>query len=262
MKYYVVADIHGYFTLFKKSLTEAGFFEETEPCKLVVCGDLLDRGNEARELVEFMLERMNEGRLIYVRGNHEDLFIQCLQQIAGGGAYDIANGMSHHYINRTWHSMLQLSEMTFREACSCPNELIRRIRRSDFYTKLLPSCVDYYETPRYIFTHGWIPCYTKGLRSFLQYEYNEEWRNAGFEEWSAARWFNGMEVACRFHITEPNKTIVCGHKSASYGHARINHSCTEWGEDAIFSPFRAEGILAIDASTANSEIVNCVVIED
>ena len=67
MKYYVVADPHGYYTYLHTALMEAGFFRETEPYKLVVCGDLLDRGEEARKMVEFMEALMAEDELIYIR---------------------------------------------------------------------------------------------------------------------------------------------------------------------------------------------------
>ena len=54
MRYYVTADVHGYFTEFKEALTEAGFFEDAEPHKLIICGDLFDRGSEALQLQEFL----------------------------------------------------------------------------------------------------------------------------------------------------------------------------------------------------------------
>ena len=38
--------------------------------------------------------------------------------------------------------------------------------------------------------------------------------------------------------------------------------CSEYGEDADFSPYYEKGIIAIDASTANSGKVNCIVIKD
>ena len=71
MKYYVVSDIHGYYSYLIKALEDAGFFDETEPCMLIVCGDLLDRGSEAKELIEFMVQLLEEGKLIYILGNHE-----------------------------------------------------------------------------------------------------------------------------------------------------------------------------------------------
>ena len=50
MRYYVVADVHGFYLELQAALTEKGFYEDKEPHKLVVCGDLLDRGDEALEL--------------------------------------------------------------------------------------------------------------------------------------------------------------------------------------------------------------------
>lgn len=262
MKYYGVSDVHGYYTQLKRALKDAGFFDEKGSCVLIVCGDLLDRGLEARQLIEFMIQLLEEDRLIYILGNHEELLVQCLQEIARGGVHEIASGMSPHYFNKTWDSLLQISEMSEIEAYNNPNELVRRVMRSPFYKKLLSICVDYHETHNYIFTHGWIPCFTEDFRPHVKYKYNPDWRNADVQDWRMARWLNGMEIACKHHITEPNKTIVCGHWHTSYGHSCINRSCSEWGSDANFSPFSADGILAIDASTPNSMKVNCVVIED
>lgn len=262
MKYYIVSDIHGYYTHLKNALAEVGFFEENKPCKLVVCGDLLDRGAEVIPLIEFMLQLAEQDKLIYVLGNHEELLVQCLQYIAAGGVYDVASGMSYHYRNKTWDTILQISGMNESEACNNSDELIRRVMCSPFYDTLLPSCVDYYETSHYIFTHGYIPCFKEGEIPNVKYSYNPEWRNADISEWHDARWFNGMDIACNHRVTEPNKTIVCGHWHVSYGHSQIEHSGSEWGENANFSPFRAEGILAIDACTTRSARVNCIVIED
>ena len=44
MRYYAVADVHGYYTQLIDALKDKGFFEDEEPRKLVVCGDLFDRG--------------------------------------------------------------------------------------------------------------------------------------------------------------------------------------------------------------------------
>ena len=64
------------------------------------------------------------------------------------------------------------------------------------------------------------------------------------------------------NVIEDGKTIVCGHWHASYGHSKIHRKCTEFGPDAIFAPFNDKGIMALDACTAHSGFVNCVVIED
>ena len=79
MRYYVVSDIHGFYTELYKALAEKGFFTDTEPHKLIVCGDLLDRGKEAVKVQSFISDLMERDEVILIRGNHEDLTL-CLIQ--------------------------------------------------------------------------------------------------------------------------------------------------------------------------------------
>ena len=58
MRYYVVADIHGFYNELVEALNEAGYFNDVTPHKLVVCGDLFDRGKQAKELQSFILDLM------------------------------------------------------------------------------------------------------------------------------------------------------------------------------------------------------------
>ena len=78
MRYYVVADVHGFYSELQAALTEKGFYEDKEPHKLVVCGDLLDRGDEALKLQEFILELLKKDEVILIKGNHEDLFLDLI----------------------------------------------------------------------------------------------------------------------------------------------------------------------------------------
>jgi hypothetical protein len=74
-----------------------------------------------------------------------------------------------------------------------------------------------------------------------------------------ARWTNGMEAArtCR-----EEKTILCGHWHASYGHAKYEHKGSEFGPDADHTPYYGSGIIAMDACTALSGKVNVLLLED
>ena len=69
MKYYVTSDIHGFYSELSQSLSEAGFFTDEEPHKLIVLGDLFDRGQEARFLQQFILELMEKDEVILIRGH-------------------------------------------------------------------------------------------------------------------------------------------------------------------------------------------------
>ena len=63
-------------------------------------------------------------------------------------------------------------------------------------------------------------------------------------------------------VYEDDKTIICGHWHTSYEHSRYEGKGSEFGEDADFSPYMAPGIIALDACTAYSGIVNCIIIDD
>lgn len=248
MKYYVTADIHGYYTLFRQALAASGFFEDAAPHKLVVLGDLFDRGAEARQLQEFILELLEKEQVILIKGNHEDLF----EALVGE---DRGQPLNHHVHNGTYDTALQLTGYDSAMAGIRRYDFVDAGKRTPFYTKIIPSMLDFYETDHYVFVHGWISCiYEHG-----KYSYYSDWRNAGADGWENARWSNGMEAA---QTCMEEKTILCGHWHASYGHAKYEKKGTEFGPDADFSPYYGPGIIALDACTAFSGRINVIVLED
>jgi len=254
VKYYVVSDVHGYLAELKIALQEQGFFDDTEPHKLIVCGDMMDRGQEANAMQEFMYELLKKDELIFIRGNHEDLMVDMLDNF-DKYQRSIGYGYSHHVSNGTFDTALQLSHMEKYDVFQKKEEFLFKVRDSIFYKYLLPVSVDYFETEEHIFVHGWIPCKN-------EYDYDPDWRNAHKVDWEEARWFNGMKYAELYDVVERGKRIVCGHFHTSYGHSVLMKRCSEWGDDADFSPFYGKNILAIDACTAYTGRVNCVVIEE
>ena len=80
-KYFVVSDVHSFFSLLMQKLEEQGF-DITNPChKIILCGDGYDRGKEAKQMQDFLVSMMQQNRLIYVCGNHEDLLIDMVQEL-------------------------------------------------------------------------------------------------------------------------------------------------------------------------------------
>jgi serine/threonine protein phosphatase 1 len=72
-KYFIVSDLHSFYTPLKNALKRKKFDINNPNHILVVAGDLFDRGNETIKLYEF-LKSIPEDRLILIRGNHEDLY--------------------------------------------------------------------------------------------------------------------------------------------------------------------------------------------
>ena len=54
-KYFVISDIHGFYSSMKKSLFKAGFRKTNSNHVLIICGDLFDRGKESKKIFDFYL---------------------------------------------------------------------------------------------------------------------------------------------------------------------------------------------------------------
>ena len=235
---------------FKKAIDKAGFDPKDENHILVICGDLFDRGRQPIELIRYL--NCEVPRKILIRGNHEDLFEDMCRR---------GEPWMHDYSNGTCQTVFDLTGV---------NEPISFERRASIaltkVTPLLNQMVDYYETEHYIFVHGWIPCWDRGASRYVMenaFIYNSEWRGLSTRDWKQARWRNGIDCA-KHGVIEPNKTIICGHWHCSYGHWLDNPDkySSSIGEDSNFDPYYADGIIAIDACTAYSGKVNCIVIDD
>ncbi len=247
MKYFIVADIHGFYSEFIAAVTQSGFNPSNPNHKLIICGDLMDRGSEAKQLEAYIYDLLRKHKVIFVRGNHEDLMLKLIDELPTLYGYICS---SHpHVTNGTVSTLCQLTGMTAKEVMFNPYLAIETMHKTPFVNEIIPKSVDYFETPHYVFVHGWIPLDV------------DNWRNASKKEWEQARWYNGMNAA-HCGVTLPDKTIVCGHWHTSYGHSYYEHNGSEFGDDADFSPYKAKGIIALDACTAYSHKVNCLVVED
>ncbi len=257
MRYYVTSDIHCYFTLFREALADCGFFEDKAPHKLIICGDLFDRGREALELQNFIVDLMEKDEVILIKGNHEDLMMEPISEWKSEVYFQPFN-----VTNGTTETVLQLTKSSLDDLDYRSDLVYEKLLETPYIKKILPAMRDYFETDHYIFTHGWIPCFSERGSYGKKYgSYNKNWRNSDSKAWAEARWINGMEAAYS-GIIEENKTIVCGHWHSSFGHSRYENDGEEFGESANFNPYYGKGIIAIDACTAYSGQVNCIVLED
>lgn len=238
MKYFVSSDIHGYFDEWQKALKEKGFEENNPEHKIIVCGDLFDRGRQPKQIIDFVLS--HKDKFILIRGNHEDLMQDMIDR--NKNTYgDLCNGTAQTIVDLCpkW----QVSEFD-----------LKKIAKKTGLQEVLDMCVDYYETSKYIFVHGWIPIIE------YCYLYDESWRNASKQRWQKARWISPVEMY-RYGIYEPNKTIVCGHWHCSaLWHEQNPDKYDEFGKRANFNPFITKNMIALDACTAYSHKVNVVVL--
>jgi hypothetical protein len=249
VKLFCCSDLHSYFTPFKKALDYNGFEPGNPDHLLVVCGDVFDRGPESKEILEFLTNLTN---VVLVKGNHEDLMEKvwergyCKQHDLSNGTLRTIEDLCYTYANEDLHDAIKLSE--------------------ELLTPFFARMVNYFETKNYVFVHGWIPMKYDSTKKFAEYSeptlFDDNWREG---DWESARWFNGMSKA-RNGCIVPGKTTVCGHWHCSYGHMieslKTDDWLTEFEEDAVWEPYVADGIIAIDRCTAHTGEVNIVVLED
>ena len=241
MKYFVVSDVHSFYSILKRTLDKSGFDLDNTEHMLVICGDLFDRGDESIQCFNLANKLAKLGRLIYIRGNHEDLLEECVRQLKMG-----TNIPYHHISNGTLKTIGELCGCSAYDLLNCSS--LDQIDNTELLEEVLQfikdNALDYHELDNYVFVHGWIPG-------------NTDYKNGSFHR---ARWVNGFD-AWKQGVRIPNKTIVCGHWHTSFAHSSIHNDGSEWGNDANFGIFEDEGIIGIDACTAYSSKINCLVID-
>ncbi len=240
MKYFVFSDIHGFFNEWQKVLREKGFNINNPLHKIIICGDLFDRGHQPKEIIDFILS--HKDKFILIRGNHEDL-MQSMIDRNYNTSIDLYNGTADTIVDL--YPEWQISEFN-----------LKKIAEETRLQDVLDMCVNYFETEKFVFVHAWIPTLNDGMK------YDANWRNATKKSWTKARWINPVEMQER-KIFEPDKTIVCGHWHCSaLWHAKYPNKYDEFGKKEYFEPFISKELIAIDACTAYTKKVNCIVIEN
>lgn len=253
-KIFTISDMHSYLTPTLKALKDAGWDENNPKHIIVVCGDALDRGNETAEMVEWLVDLINKGKLIYICGNHDLL----MQEMINRGY-----SMSHDRHNGTEKSYYQLlNAHADRMDGRRPDEIVGAALQP-LYDKM----VNYWETKRFVFVHSWVPTYkierphpANKWIPFTTDEYMEDWRNANEVEWEEAMWGNPYKMAEQ-GLNQTGKVIIFGHWHASWPRHHWEGK-SEFEDDADFNPYFGKDFIGIDACTAHTGKVNVLVLEE
>nr|WP_289037086.1 metallophosphoesterase family protein [uncultured Allobacillus sp.] len=72
----MISDIHGHLNAFEQLLEKVNFQPASD--QLILLGDYIDRGPSSKETIEFVMDLQANGA-IALRGNHDDWFLQWLQ---------------------------------------------------------------------------------------------------------------------------------------------------------------------------------------
>ncbi|WP_027108229.1 metallophosphoesterase family protein [Lacticigenium naphthae] len=143
-EFFVVGDIHGEITLVKKLLEH--WNSQTQ--QLLFLGDLGDRGENPKECFELVQNLVQTEGAICLKGNHEDMLINYLENPERHYANYLLNGGI-----KTIQTFLAGKEMD--KADDNPEGWAKSIKA--YYPKLLPFLKElplYYEWGNYLFVHA------------------------------------------------------------------------------------------------------------
>lgn len=130
MRTFVLTDIHGNNTLFRKALKEVRLKKSD---KLILLGDIIDRGEDSKAVLDTILLLKEHGFSIDIlMGNHEELFLNALED---------SNSFNHWMLNggdKTLASFLT----------SQPEKIPKK------YITLIKSFRYYLELGNFIFVHA------------------------------------------------------------------------------------------------------------
>ena len=279
MRYFVVSDIHSCYKELKEGLDNAGFnaFIDT----LIVNGDLFDRGEEAKKVLDFIKSIPNK---ILIRGNHEYLLKKLVNKMYPQ-SHDFSNGTlftafqlykarhprtkifdayedfkkdnEEYYTLNNWIEFQKFNDYFYSYF---DTKVWDKVRKDLSESGLLDwifsdEWVDYVEIGNYIITHSFIP--RQG-----------DWRtSATKEQWEEATWGCPYALYDNGYFDEEKKKgkiLVCGHWHSRDFHIhyedKLNTITMDYDIDD--SMYAGDHLIAIDGCTILSHKVNVLVIED
>lgn len=94
-RYFLIGDIHGHLSKLKKLISFV-LKDFKNGDSFIFLGDYIDRGPSSFEVIEFLIEFSAKYKIVFLTGNHEEMFIRYFTKgdnynnyIRNGGAYTI-----------------------------------------------------------------------------------------------------------------------------------------------------------------------------
>lgn len=235
MKYFCVSDLHGKCDALKKALEEKDFNYNDAQHKLLVLGDVFDRGTQNIELWSYLKNIDEHDSLILIRGNHDNFFIDFLK-LENEEKYLF--NIEHNGFGETIQNFSKLNPIdldSIKEA--------REVTISNYpdILSFFEKTKYFYETNNYIFVHA-------GINTEL-----DDWRESTVKE------FTWMKDFYEKEISNTNKTIVFGHVNTIKINKNLASLNVMESENSIWYGKQKIGI---DGQAHKTSKVNVLILED
>lgn len=81
---YAIGDVHGRLDLLEKAVEAISEHVGDAPFRVIFLGDYVDRGPDSRGVIELLMDLQRRWRVVCLKGNHEELMLQAIEQPGGG----------------------------------------------------------------------------------------------------------------------------------------------------------------------------------
>ena len=262
---FLVSDLHSYNKQFREALSFAGFNRKDKTHRLIVLGDIFDRGPDSLGIYQY-LKSLPRHRKVLIKGNHEQLF-DLLASKPFPDDYDFSNGTVKTFchiaeIDPDLLDYRKQASLYYISGQYTDHEILDHNLRKTWRTvkqKVLDheiwawlhsdEWVDYFEFDKYICVHSFLPV---SRCSYLV----ENWRqNASESDWMYSRWgcpWKQFNQGLFEDEAKNGKVLVCGHWHASDFHRVYEHDFRVQNNNLYFG----KHLIALDAMTPTSGMIN------
>lgn len=213
---FVISDIHGCLDQFKALMDKINYRPNVD--MLILLGDYIDRGPKSKEVVEMILHMVNNEKVIALRGNHDQRFIDLMKtkhskvykEFLKYGGIEALRSYYPNYKNESMNAILDFLNQEYYS-----------------HIQFLKRTLYYYENDHFIFVHA-------GLNPKFR-----NWRNQPSSD------LLNIREPFIYNDTHLNKIIIFGHTPTSV----IHNSADIW-----FSKDK----IGIDGGCALGQQLNCL----
>jgi len=243
-RYFLFSDVHGDFSALLSSLDRAGFETDNENHILIGVGDYFDRGNENKQILNFLIEYKEKERFQGIYGNHDQMLDTFLT-----GRSDGINDFVHNGMDETLNNLSGLDSGNYM--LKYPQVVIDKvIENNKNILEFLNSLEDKIVLGKYEIVHA---------------GYTEKYESKDTEEtvWLVDNWAMTPRFVKNFPAN-PDVIYVFGHWHAF----RLNDEFLkpEYNKSGFHknnhSTFRYKNFIGLDACTNISHFVNVLILEE
>lgn len=209
MKKYVIGDLHGNLKLLARAYERIRDYSGEKKPHLIFLGDYVDRGPQSKGVLDFLMTVENA---IKLRGNHEQMLLDAIEDQPFSLAYKIAWGRS--------------AIATFNSFGVKPGKSLRE-QIPERYVEFLRSLPLFYEDRHRFYVHAGVA----PNRPLHQQDEND------------LLWIRNPFLECAFHF---EKHVVHGHSPQSNGKPELLPNRTNLDSGAFFSGRLTVGVFDDD----------------